>query len=146
MKAIYFDMDGTIANLYGVNNWLEMLLNSDDTPYKVAKPLLQLNILARYLNKLQSQGYHIGIVSWLCKGGNTEYNKQVTDTKIKWLKTHLKSVKWNEIKIVEYGIPKEKIVNYPKGILFDDELKNRRNWKGKAYDESQIMEILRAIA
>ena len=52
----------------------------------------------------------------------------------------------NEIKIVEYGIPKEKIVNYPKGILFDDELKNRRNWKGKAYDESQIMEILRAIA
>ena len=57
MKAIYFDMDGTIANLYGVNNWLEMLLNSDDTPYKVAKPLLQLNILARYLNKLQSQGY-----------------------------------------------------------------------------------------
>ena len=23
MKAIYFDMDGTIADLYGVENWLE---------------------------------------------------------------------------------------------------------------------------
>ena len=24
-KAIYFDMDGTIANLYAVENWLPML-------------------------------------------------------------------------------------------------------------------------
>lgn len=29
MKAIYFDMDGTIANLYGVPNWLEGLRNFD---------------------------------------------------------------------------------------------------------------------
>jgi len=144
-KAIYFDMDGTIANLYGVNNWLDMLINSDETPYKVAKPMVKMNVLARYLNKLQKHGYIIGIVSWLCKGGNIEYNKKVTETKIKWLHTHLKSVKWNEIKIVEYGTPKEKIVNYPKGILFDDEVQNRKNWKGKAYNESQIMEVLKAI-
>ncbi len=144
-KAIYFDMDGTIANLYEVNNWLDMLINSDETPYKVAKPMVKMNVLARYLNKLQKHGYIIGIVSWLCKGGNIEYNKKVTETKIKWLHTHLKSVKWNEIKIVEYGTPKEKIVNYPKGILFDDEVQNRKNWKGKAYNESQIMEVLKAI-
>ena len=25
MKAIYFDMDGTIADLYGYEGWLEML-------------------------------------------------------------------------------------------------------------------------
>ena len=26
-KAIYFDMDGTIANLYGVNGWLDTRKN-----------------------------------------------------------------------------------------------------------------------
>ena len=145
-KAIYFDMDGTIANLYGVENWLDMLINGDETPYRVAKPMIKMNVLARYLNKLQRHGYIIGIVSWLSKGGNTEYNKKVTETKIKWLHTHLKSVEWNEIKIVEYGTPKETIVNYPKGILFDDEKQNRKNWKGKAYKENQIMEVLKAIA
>ena len=25
-KAIYFDMDGTIADLYGVNGWLDYLV------------------------------------------------------------------------------------------------------------------------
>ena len=36
-RKIYFDMDGTIADLYGVDNWLEMLINEDATPYRVAR-------------------------------------------------------------------------------------------------------------
>ena len=51
--TIYFDMDGTIADLYGVENWLDYLINSDATPYKVAKPLINLNSLARVLNNKQ---------------------------------------------------------------------------------------------
>ena len=144
-KAIYFDMDGTIANLYGVDNWLDMLINNDETPYKMAKPMVKMNVFARYLNKLQRHGYTVGIVSWLSKGGNAEYNERVTETKIKWLRTHLRSVKWNEIKIVEYGTPKETVVNYPKGILFDDEKQNRNNWIGKAYNEKNILDKLKEI-
>lgn len=37
-KAIYFDMDGTIANFYSVPNWLDYLIASDPTPYEVARP------------------------------------------------------------------------------------------------------------
>ena len=37
MRTIYFDMDGTIANLYGVDGWLDMIINRDATPYKVAE-------------------------------------------------------------------------------------------------------------
>ena len=40
-KAIYFDMDGTIADLYGVTDWLPMLMNSGSTPYRVAQPMLR---------------------------------------------------------------------------------------------------------
>lgn len=144
-KAIYFDMDGTIANLYGVENWLENLRAENPTPYEKASPLLKLNQLAKILNNLQKKGWSIGIVSWLSKNSSENYDLEVTKAKNKWLKSHLKSVKFDEIKIVPYGTPKEKIVNFPKGILFDDELKNRENWKGKAYDETEILEILKAL-
>lgn len=144
-KAIYFDMDGTIANLYGVENWLENLRAENPMPYEKASPLLKLNQLAKILNNLQKKGWSIGIVSWLSKNSSENYDLEVTKAKNKWLKSHLKSVKFDEIKIVPYGTPKEKIVNFPKGILFDDELKNRENWKGKAFDEKNILEILKAL-
>ena len=144
-KAIYFDMDGTIADLYGVENWLEDLINSEPRPYKVATPLIRMNSLARVLNRLQREGYSIGIVSWLSKSGTQEYNREVTKAKKEWLHTHLKSVSFDEIRIVPYGTPKEKVVDKPKGILFDDEENNRKNWAGIAYDVNNILEILKAL-
>lgn len=144
-KAIYFDMDGTIANLYAVDGWLPMLRNSDSTPYKEAKPMVKMNVLARRLNKLQKDGYTIGIISWLAKDGNNEYNEKVTNAKREWLNKHLKSVNWNEVHIVEYGTPKHNIVRYPNGILFDDEDRNRNEWTGTAYDEKEILNVLKAI-
>ena len=133
-KAIYFDMDGTIANLYGVNGWLDMIINRDATPYKVAEPMVRMNVLARVLNNLTKKGYTIGIVSWLAKNSTEEYDEMVKEAKINWLRTHLKSVQFEEIHIVPYGTPKETVVQNPTGILFDDEEPNRTNLKGTAYD------------
>lgn len=144
-KAIYFDMDGTIANFYGVENWLDYLVNNDPTPYRVARPLVNMNRLARLLNRLQAEGYYIGIVSWLSKCGTAEYNEVVTATKVEWLNRHLNSVHWNEIKIVPYGTPKQEVVNVTGGILFDDEAPNRANWIGTAYDVDNIIEILKGL-
>jgi hypothetical protein len=45
MKTLVFDMDGTIANLYGVNNWLGMLREEDPTPYIVAEPMYDMEML-----------------------------------------------------------------------------------------------------
>ncbi len=146
MKTIYFDMDGTIANLYGVNNWLDKLINKDESPYRDAKPLLRLCTLARVLNTLQRKGHKIGIVSWLAKNSNADYDMRVTEAKMEWLGTHLKSVQFDEIHIVEYGTPKHNIVKDKNGILFDDEEKNRINWTGTAYDVDNIIEVLKAIA
>jgi len=145
-KTIYFDMDGTIANLYGVDGWLDMIINRDTTPYKVAEPMVRMNVLARVLNSLTRKGYTIGIVSWLAKNSTKEYDEMVTNAKIEWLHKHLKSVKFEEIHIVPYGTPKHEIVNNPNGILFDDEEPNRTNWKGTAYDVNAIIETLKKIA
>ncbi len=145
-KAIYFDMDGTIADLYGVDGWLPMLRASDPSPYKMAKPLVNLSILARYLNKLQRNGYKIGIVSWLSKCSDSAYDEAVTLAKTEWLAHHLASVNFDEIVIVPYGTPKSSVIGFPKGILFDDEEKNRAEWNGTAHDVHNIIEILKGLA
>ena len=143
--TINFDMDGTIANLYGVDNWLGYLIAEDTTPYMVAKPMLRMNTLARKLNALQRAGYELAIISWLSKNGTAEYNARVTETKIAWLNQHLPSVKWDRITIVPYGTPKENYCFNNLDVLFDDEERNRNNWTGRAYGVENIMEILREI-
>lgn len=143
-KAIYFDMDGTIADLYGVENWLSYLIERNPLPYEIAKPLIRLSALARKLNKLQALGWKIGVVSWLSKENNPDYNKVVTEAKKMWLKKHLASVHFDDVKIVSYGTPKSTVVNEI-GILFDDEERNRIEWNnagGNAYDVNNILEVL----
>lgn len=143
--TIFFDMDGTIADLYGVENWLDYLIASDTLPYAIAKPLLRLNSLARVLNRLQREGYRIGVISWLSKSGTEEYNNAVTETKKNWLKKHLASIHFDEINIVKYGTPKQMFAKTENDILFDDEEKNRNNWTGKAFDVNAIIEILKGM-
>ena len=141
-KAIWFDMDGTIADLYGVEGWLPMLRAYDAKPYEMAKPLVRMASLARVLNRLQKEGYQIGIVSWLSKTSTKEYDEAVATAKREWLKKHLASVKFDAIDILAYGTPKHEGRN---GILFDDEMKNRIEWKGEAHDEKNIIEKLKAL-
>ena len=141
--TINFDMDGTIADLYGVENWLENLNEENTFPYANAKPLLRLSALARKLNNLQRNGYELAVISWLSKSGSEEYNEAVTAAKIEWLEKHLPSVNWNRITIVPYGTPKENFCNNPFDVLFDDEERNRSNWTGKSYGVENILEILK---
>ena len=143
--TIWFDMDGTIANLYAVENWLPKLRNEDTSPYADAIPLLKMNVLARLLNKAQRNGYKIGIVSWTSKGGSAEYNKAVAITKIKWLANHLASVHFDEIRIMDYGTPKSTVMSDSNDILFDDEEPNRREWKGIAHDVDNIIGVLKGL-
>lgn len=141
---IFFDMDGTIADLYSVENWLPRLRSSDPTPYTEAKPMLHFSTLARYLNKLQKAGIEISIISWTSKGGSATYNQMVEDAKKEWLRKHLPSVRFNHIYIVPYGYPKE-LFGGADCILFDDCENIRNDWHGKAYSPDRIMEILKAL-
>ena len=144
-KTLVFDMDGTIADLYGVENWLEYLVNADALPYEIAKPLLRLSALAKILNRLQQEGYKLGIISWLAKNSDAEYDEAVTKAKEAWLAKHLPSIEWDTIHIVKYGTPKERFAKTPHDILFDDEERNRNNWTGKAFDVDEILKVLKGI-
>lgn len=144
-RTIWFDMDGTIADLYNVENWLPKLRAYDPSPYAEAEVMLNMSLLARYLNKLQKLGYWIGIISWASKDSTTEYDRQVVEAKHEWLKIHLSSVTFNEILITPYGVPKELWMNTTNDILFDDNEEIRGEWDGEAYEPTEIFSVLSSL-
>ena len=147
MRAVYFDMDGTIADLFGIENWLEYLEKGITKPYREAKPLVNMRELGKEIHRLQSLGYKVGVITWLSGCGTDEYNRRVKITKENWLKNHIGSVTFDEIHIVKYGTPKSSLGN---GILFDDSEKNREEWdnansENLAFDVYNIIEVLKSL-
>ena len=142
-KAIWFDMDGTIADLYSVDGWLDYLQAEDTTPYAQAKVMHNMARLARLLNSAQRKGYTIGVISWTAKHGTDSYNKAVAQVKREWLAKHLHSVKWDMIKVVDYGT--NKYMACGGGILFDDEQGNRDAWQEESHTPNEIMDVLKSL-
>lgn len=144
-KTIWFDMDGTLANTYAVENWLPKLRESDPSPYAEAAVMHNMSLLARYLNKLQTIGYHIGVITWLSMDSTEEYDEAVTIVKLEWLNEHLHSVHFDSINVVSYGTPKTNFMETDEDILFDDNDKIREAWTGEAYEPDEILSILKKL-
>ena len=145
MRTIWWDMDGTIANLYGVENWLPMLQAEDTTPYIKARVMWNMSQLARLMNQVQKLGYKLGIISWTSKGGSDLYNIAVDTAKREWLDTHLASVNFDYVYIVKYGTPKSLVMQGEDDILFDDEEPNRDAWLGEAYEPEMMVKVLKHL-
>lgn len=143
--TIWFDMDGTIADFYSVEGWLNDLEQENPRPYEQAKPLFSFSWFARTIHRLQAVGYTVGIVTWGSKYASDVFNAAVEQTKREWLAKHLPSVEWNEFCFMPYGVNKNS-VNAGTDILFDDEQRNRDSWTGKAFDPVEIRLILSSLA
>lgn len=145
MRTIWWDMDGTIANLYAVDNWLPKLRAEDASPYIEAEVLVNMSQLARLMNRVQQLGYKLGIISWTAKNSSESYADAVAEAKLNWLKLHLASVHFDEICIVGYGIPKSTFMDTDEDILFDDEAPNREAWEGEAFEPEMMIKVLKAL-
>jgi hypothetical protein len=143
--TIYFDMDGTIADLYAQDNWLDDLIHEYTRPYRNAKAMLNMRELGKTLNKLQAHGIAIGVISWTSRGGSAQYGEKVARAKLQWLAHHLGAVNFNELHIVEYGTPKTTFRKSADDILFDDEEKNRSVWGENSFPPEKILEVLNAL-
>jgi len=145
MTTIWLDMDGTMADLYGVENWLPMLEAHDATPYKVAKPLVRMATLARLLNNRQRKGFRVCVISALSKNSTDSYNAAVMEAKLEWLRKHLASVHFDEVRFVPYTYTKNN-ANSGNDILFDDEARHLEAWTGKAINAKNLLDGLKALA
>ena len=128
MKTLVFDMDGTIADLYGVKGWLKMLRAEDPTPYEKAKPMYDMVILTAILWVLKNDGWRIAVTSWLAKDSSPEYDAKVRQAKKNWLNRY--DFPYDEIHLVKYGTTKADCTRKHGGIqiLVDDNEKVRNGW------------------
>lgn len=148
-RWVWFDMDGTLANFYGVDGWLDDLNNKRVRPYVKAKVIYPLVEFLEVLADLKSKGYKLGVVSWLSRSCDKIYAQQIDLAKRNWLRKYLIMDLLDEVIIVPYGTDKSAICErYGTGILVDDEEPNRVNWKnGDTIDANKnIIEILRKLA
>ena len=151
IKMICFDMDGTIADLYAVENWLPMLRAFDPTPYEVAEPMWEMAELANLLRKCQTIGIEVRIITWLSKDSNPDYDRAVREAKRNWLAEM--DFPFDHFHGVQYGATKaDSIRRYlaedETAILFDDNAKVRNGWHmGEAIDPTttDILEVLRNL-
>ena len=104
-----------------------------------------MSSLARLLNRLQKNGYTIGIITWCSKGSNDDFDARTQNAKLQWLRRHLPSVNFDEIHIIEYGVEKSSVANYPEGLLFDDNAAVRKSWSGVSHDENGIIDFLKEL-
>lgn len=120
--TIYFDLDGTIADLYGFNDWLTYLQNEQTTPYTEAGLLVDGEQLRNFLVAGNAAGVLFGVISWGAKNASKDYQKAIRRAKIDWLKKNNLLKYFDELHIVKYGTPKNRVAKNRTGVLIDDEL------------------------
>ena len=137
-KTLVLDMDGTLANLYGVENWLEDLRSENPRPYEIAEPIYPMDFLNGIFELLKMLGWKIVITSWLAKNSSKRYDELVRIAKHMWLDKY--EVPYDEIHFVKYGTTKANCTRHLGGIqiLVDDDEKIRKGWTlGSTIDASQ---------
>ena len=127
-KVLVFDMDGTIADLYGVQGWLEDLRMEIARPYEIAKPMYDMDILAEVLEMLKAQGWKVVVTTWLAKESTKEYKDLVRKAKLEWLAQY--GFPYDEIHLVAYGTTKANCTRKLGGyqVLVDDNEQIRKGW------------------
>ena len=127
-KTIVFDMDGTIANLYGVDGWLADLRAERTRPYDEAEPMYDMDELNRILMELKIKGWKVAVTTWLAKDARKEYDKAVRKAKLAWLAKY--GFPYDEIHLVKYGTTKANCTRKHGGfqVLVDDNEKIRNGW------------------
>ena len=148
IKEICFDMDFTLAALYDVPHWLEMLRAYDPTPYEVAEPMLDMGLLAEALQRLKTFGITISIVTWLSKDSTPAYDEAVREAKKEWLDRY--GFPYDHFHGVKYGATKadsvrKRIHDGEEAILIDDNAKVREGWHLGATIDPTAENIIEAL-
>ena len=149
VKMICFDMDGTIADFFGVKGWLEDLENENPRPYIEAKPMWDMKALADVLKSLKIE---IRIITWLSKNSSEAYKDEVRKAKLEWLNEY--GFPFDKFHGVRYGATKadsvrKYLADDETAILIDDNAKIRSGWTlGETINplETDIIEYLKRMA
>lgn len=150
-KYLCFDMDGTIADLYAVNGWLEQLRAYNPNPYRVAEPMWDMVELANAIQAIQEIGIKIVIITWASKDSTREYDMAVRQAKLDWLEEM--GFPYDFFHCVKYGTTKANTIRKymeieETAILIDDNEKVRNGWSlGETVNptDTDIIDFIRGL-
>ena len=127
-KMICFDLDGTLADLYSVPDWLRKLRAEDPSPYLEANPMWDMRKLREILLELAKVGWEIRVISWLAMNSSESYKDSVRKAKLEWLEEY--DFPFEVAHLVQYGTTKANCVRKAadQAILVDDSKKVRDGW------------------
>ena len=148
---IYFDLDGTVYDLFGVPNWLEKLNTEDVSVYSEGSSLFA-NDFYKVVSALMRYGVRFGVITWGSMTATPEFAEQTREVKLNWVQENLPFVE--TFVYQEYGTPKQQAIkNRTKNdILIDDNSDVLRVWINgntrKGYQvtaEKSVTDILKEI-
>ena len=120
MSTIWFDLDGTLYDLYNQPSWLEMLNNENGEVYSCGNSLVNVTDFTNAVKALKKQGYKFGVITWLSRDCSRKYGNSIRYHKLKWLDKTFPNL-FDVVHIVKYGTDKSKFATSENDILFDDD-------------------------
>ena len=151
IKSLCWDMDGTLASLYSVPNWLNLLRAYDPLPYEIAAPMWDMARLADLLRQFQKEGIEVNIITWLSMESTPEYDRATRGAKKEWLNRY--NFPYDHFHSVKYGATKADSVRKrlspdEEAILIDDNAKVRQGWHlGRTIDPTScdLLDVLEEL-
>lgn len=135
MKSIWFDMDGTIAELYKVEGWLVSLREGDWNVYAECEPRTHAERIRSAVEALVAHGWQVGVITWASKG--IDWGKDldaIRDVKFNWLCENFPEIADGRFACIPYGYSKAQFLeemgdNYSLAYLVDDNREVRAEWR-----------------
>ena len=80
--TICFDLDGTLFDLYGKKNWLEMLRTENPDAFEGEfLPEIDKDDLYFFMKKLANKNVRFEVITWLPKFASVEYENKCAKKK-----------------------------------------------------------------
>lgn len=129
MTTWYFDLDGTLADLYNADCWLEKLENEEPEVFSNLAPLIDEEKFKKWATERLLNGDKIKVITWLPMSASEEYEKICAREKENWVKQHFPFI--TEINCLSYGIPKQHAIKKRTSsmVLVDDSEEVLQMWK-----------------
>ena len=126
---IFFDLDGTVYNLYQISGWKEKLENENPEVFREGSFIGNYPEFMAICHKLLERGIQFGVITWLPMQASEEYEKECAEVKREWVKKFMPFV--TEFTAQAYGIPKQNaIIKRAKRMyLLDDNAEVCEMWK-----------------
>lgn len=135
-KTIWFDMDGTIYNLYKIPAWLERLRDEDSTVFSEPVPRHNYKRIDEAIMVLLEMGWTVGVITWAPKFVERDdtFFYEVEEAKSNWIASYFPSLIDCPFAVLPYGESKSQFMRDMEeegdiNILVDDNKDVRKEWR-----------------